>query len=63
MELQSIMPWKEVSPGRFERAFSSLEEYYQAIGSGGAPLAESTTALAVVPNFESSKGEEMQVQL
>ena len=32
------MPWKELPPGRFERPSSSLEDYYQALGGGGAPL-------------------------
>ena len=32
------MPWKETSPGRFERPFDGLEVWYRALASGGAPL-------------------------
>lgn len=32
------MPWSEVKPGRFEREFESLENFYRAIAAAGAPL-------------------------
>lgn len=32
------MPWTEVIPGRFERDFDSLENFYRAIAAAGAPL-------------------------
>lgn len=32
------MSWTEVVPGRFEREFGSLENFYRAIAAAGAPL-------------------------
>jgi hypothetical protein len=32
------MPWREVSPGRYEREFDSLECFYLRIAAAGAPL-------------------------
>ncbi len=43
------MPWKETSPGRFERPFDGIERFYRAAASGGAPLEQwSVTAVAQV---------------
>jgi hypothetical protein len=32
------MPWQQVSPGRYEREFDSLEHFYRQIAAAGAPL-------------------------
>ena len=45
------MSWKETSPGHFERPLDSLEIWYRALGSGGAPLNRehwSVTAVAQI---------------
>ena len=43
------MQWKETSPGRFERPFDSMERFYKANASGGAPLEQwSVTAVAQI---------------
>lgn len=33
-----IMPWQEVSPGRYERPFDSIESFYRIIADAGAAL-------------------------
>ena len=41
------MPWKETSPGRFERPFDGIERFYRAAASAGGPLEQwSITAVA-----------------
>ncbi|KAL1984497.1 hypothetical protein VTN96DRAFT_9096 [Rasamsonia emersonii] len=32
------MPWQQVSPGRYERDFDSLEHFYRGIAAAGEPL-------------------------
>ncbi len=43
------MPWKETSPGRFERPFDGVERFYRAAASAGAPLEQwSVTTVAQI---------------
>ena len=58
------MPWKEVSPGRFERAFSGLEDYYQAIGALGAPLNRENYSISSSAKFRiNQRGEDVAAAL
>ena len=43
------MPWKETSPGRFERPFDGIERFYRAVASAGGPLEQwSITTVAQI---------------
>jgi len=45
------MSWKEVSPGRFERPFDSMELFFRSLAAGGAPLKREHWAVTAVAQF------------